>query len=250
MNRNRTARAVFAAAILSLIFGSLTSAQVLDRTIPLDGADTLRLNVSGSIHMIADATVRDVAFHVVDSGPSVPPLSVSVARSGRRLDVSITGPSQNILPFVGASGYELQVRYPPQLRLDLREFSGRVHVDRVSAPAQIYDGDGNIVVDDAPSALTAQADSGDITVAGARSRLMLSTIDGNVDARLHAGFNGKLIRLESQNGNLTLGVPTGFTGHYDLTTGSGKVSNALRNDPKGPLVFMLAEQGNISVVPL
>lgn len=236
--------------ILSLLLAAFASAQVLDRTIPLDGAAALQLNVSGSIHLIADPSARGVSFHVVDNGPSTPPMSVSVTHGAGRLVVSITGPSQNILPFVGASGYELQVRYPPQIRMDLREFSGRVHVDRVTAPMQIYDAEGNVVVDDAPASLTAQADSGDISVSGARSRLMLSTINGNVDAALHAGFNGKLVRIESQDGNLTLAVPAGFAGHYDLTTASGKVSNPLRSDPKGPLVFMLAEQGNVSIVGL
>jgi hypothetical protein len=236
--------------LLAILNAGFAGAQVSDRTIPLGGAQTLRLNVSGSIHLIADASMRDVAFHVVDNGPSVPPMAVRIAHAGSRLDVSITGPSENIIPFVGASGYELEMRYPPSLSVDLREFSGRVHVDRVSAPMQIYDGDGNVVVDDAPAALTAQADSGDIAVTDARSRLMLSTINGNVNATIGRGYSGRLVRLEAQNGNLMLTVPAGFGGHYDLTTADGHVSNALHNDPKGPLVFMLAEQGNVSVASL
>lgn len=245
-----SARTVLCAAMLVLVASGLGSAQVTDREIPLDGATALRLNVSGSIHVIPVAGGSSIAFHVIDSGPSTPPISVNVSRAGARIDVEITGPSQSILPFTGASGYELQLRYPQNLKLDLREFAGRVHVDRVGAAMQIYDADGNIVVDDAPAALTAQADSGDIDVTGARSRLMLSTIDGNVHASLAPGFAGRLIRLEAENGDLSLRVPSGFGGHYDLTAAAGHVSNAFRDDPKGPLVFMLAEQGNVSVAGL
>jgi hypothetical protein len=247
MIRQRTALGVAAAVLFSSLCAAFGGAQITDRAIPLGGANAMRLDVSGSIHLIADASARDVAFHVVDNGPSIPPMTVKTGHTGKRLDVSITGPSQNILPFVGASGYELEVRYPPSLIVDLREFSGRVHVDRVGAPMQIYDADGNIVVDDAPAPLTAQADSGDIAVIGAGARLMLSTITGNVSATIGRGFSGKLVRLEAETGNLTLSVPAGFAGHYDLTSADGHVSNQLHNDPRGPLVFMLAEQGNVSV---
>jgi hypothetical protein len=240
----------FSATALALGCASLARAQVTDREIPLRGATTLRLNVSGSIHLVPGPAGTPLHFHVVDSGPSIPPMSVNVSRAGSRLDVSITGPSESILPFIGASGYELVVTYPQNLKLDLREFMGRVHVDRVTAPMLIYDADGNILVDDAPSSLTAEADSGNIDVTGARERLTLTTIDGNVVARLAQGYAGRFVRLEAQNGDLQLHVPAGFAGHYDLTTGQGRVSNPLRADPKGPLVFMLAEQGDISIARL
>jgi hypothetical protein len=250
MKRHRPALFAAAAVLLALAGFASAPAQVVDREIPLERARALRLNVSGPIHLIPVAGANDVAFHVIDNGPSTPPIDVKVERDGTRLDVSITGPSENVLPFAGASGYGLEVRYPATIPVDLREFSGTVKVDRVSAPMQIYDMDGNIAVDDARSSLTAQADRGSITVSSAHARLMLTTIDGDVTAVLGAGFAGKLVRLESQNGNLSLAVPAGFTGHYDLTAAAGNVHNELRSHPRGALVFMLAEQGNVSVTAL
>jgi hypothetical protein len=222
-------------------------AQVLDRAIPLDGARALRLNVSGPLHLIAAPGTSAIAFHVVDSGPSSPPMMVRASRAGSRIDVSITGPSESVLPFTGASGYGLVVRYPPQLALDVREFAGNVHVDRVTAPMQLYDADGSIAVDAAPQSLTAQADAGNIVVAHAANRLMLSTIDGNVDARLARRYEGRLIRLESQHGNLHLAVGPGFRGRYDLTSSQGRVTNSERSTKGGALVFMLTERGTIAV---
>ncbi|HTX57560.1 MAG TPA: hypothetical protein VMD47_10735 [Candidatus Acidoferrales bacterium] len=248
MNAWRLAAFVAAAAIAAAASGA--QAQVTDRELPVGDATTLRLNVSGSIRVMPVAGLRAVKFHVVDSGPSTPPMSLNTSRTGKRLNVSITGPSQNILPFVGASGYELQVSYPAGLHLDLREFSGRVHVVNVVASMQVYDADGNIAVDDAAAPLTAEADSGDILVSQAHTSLTLSAGTGNVDATLAPGWRGTLVRLEASNGNLQLHVPSGFRAHFDLTSGSGHVSNPLRDTPKAPLVFMLTEQGDIAVATL
>jgi len=245
-------RLLVPAALFAVLLSTTmqTPAQVTDRELPVGSATTLRLNVSGSIHVMPVAGLTSVKFHVVDSGPSIPPMSLSNSRTGSRMNVSITGPSQNILPFVGASGYELQVSYPARMHLDLREFSGRVHVERVTASMQIYDADGSVLVDDAGAPLTAEADSGDISVAVAHTSLTLTVGNGNVNAVLAPGWRGSLIRLEASDGNLHLSVPAGFRAHYDLTSGSGRVSNPLRSVAKAPLVFMLAEQGNVSVAPL
>jgi len=237
-------------AALALATAPFASAQVTDREVPVGNVTALRVNVSGAIHVIPVAGLTSVKFHVVDNGPSIPPMTLTTSRTGSRMNISITGPSQNILPFVGASGYELQLSYPARMHLDLREFAGRVHVDAVPASMQIYNAQGNIVVDNAGAPLTAEADSGDILVTNARTSITLSVGTGNVNATLAPGWRGNLIRLEASNGNLHLSVPAGFRGHYDVTSGSGHVTNPLHSVAKAPLVFMLAEQGDVSIVAL
>jgi hypothetical protein len=236
----------------ALVFAiaSHASAQVTDRELPVGSATTLRLNVSGSIHVIPVAGLTSIKFHVVDSGPSTPPMTLNTSRSGSRMNVSITGPSQNILPFVGASGYELQLQYPAGVHLDLCQNSGRIHVDNVPASMQLYDGEGDIVVDGAAAQLTAYAAAGNIAVTNAHTSLTLTADTGNVNATLAPGWRGSLIRLEASNGSLHLAVPAGFKAHYDVTSGSGHVSNPLRNAASSPLVFMLTEQGDVSIVTL
>ena len=252
MRRPKMKRVAIAALfVIAAISATLhASAQVTDRELPVGNATTLRLNVSGSIHVIPVAGLTSVKFHVIDSGPSTPPMSLKTSRAGSRMNVSITGPSSNLLPFVGASGYELQLSYPANMHLDLREFSGRIHADSVPASMQLYDADGNIVVDSASAALTAEADAGDISVTGARTTLSLTASKGNVNATLTAGWRGSEVRMEAANGNLHLTVPAGFKAHYDVTSGSGHVSNPLRNVSAGPLVFMLTEQGDVSIATL
>ena len=242
-------RASFLAALAALfcVAGSPARAQIVDRDIPTLSATTVRLNVSGSVRLIA-ADVSSIKLHVVDYGPKVPPLHVTTTKTGSRLTVSVTGPNQNILPFDGASGYELQITYPASMKVDLREFAGRVHVDRVSAPMQIYNANGAILVDDARSALTAESDQGDVTVSNARSMVELTCGNGNATATLAANWAGNLVRMESTQGNLTLNVPENFRGRFDLTSAQGTVTNPLRATAHAPLVFMLSEQGNVAVV--
>jgi hypothetical protein len=222
-------------------------AQVSDRVLPVGNATSLRLNVSGSIHVIPVAGLTSIKFHVVDNGPSIPPMSVRASRSGTRLDVSITGPDQSVLPFAGASGYELQLQYPAGVHLDLRQNAGRVHVDNVPVSMQLYDAQGNIVVDNTAAQLTAYAAAGDISVSNARTSITLTADTGNVSAGLAPGWRGSLVRLEASNGNLHLSVPSGFKAHYDITSAAGHVSNPLRSTSAGPLIFMLTEQGDVSI---
>ncbi|HUA09879.1 MAG TPA: hypothetical protein VMA98_11485 [Candidatus Acidoferrales bacterium] len=242
--------AIASAAALALVAASGVSAQVSDREIPIGNATSLRFNVSGSVRVMPVAGMSSIKLHVVDNGPSTPPMSIRTSRTGARLNVSVNGPGSAILPFVGQTGYELQLMYPPSLHLDLREFEGRIHVENVPASMQLYDADGDIVVDGTQAPLTADADGGNITVTAARSTLTLTAGTGDVAVTLAPGWRGSEVRLEASDGNLALNVPAGFRGRYDLTSGSGNVKNPLRSVPKAPLVFMLTEQGNVSIQTL
>ncbi|MBV8638540.1 MAG: hypothetical protein JO322_10670 [Candidatus Eremiobacteraeota bacterium] len=241
-------RAFLLAALIAPFFvaGLPARAQVLDRDIPTAGATTLRLNVSGSVRLIA-ADVSSVKLHVVDYGPKTPTMHVTTSKTGSRLSVSVTGPSQNALPFTGASGYELQITYPSSIKIDLREFAGPVHIDRVTAPMQIYNAEGSILVDDARSALTAESDRGDVTVSKAIGMVELTCGNGNANATLAPNWSGNLVRMESSQGNLTLNVPRTFRARFDVSSAQGTVNNPLPTTPHAPLVFMLTEQGNVVV---
>lgn len=238
-------------AFLALFLASaqgVARAEVIDKDFQLTGATTVRINVSGRVHVIPDAQVRSVKIHVTDYGPKVPALTFENARSGKRLDITIHGPGQNILPFVGATGYEVEIRVPANTQIDLREFSGLVKVDSVTAPSQYYNSNGNIEIADARAKVTAEADSGDISVTAAHGDLSLTTGNGRNTASLASDWRGSLIRMEASNGAMHLSVPDGFRANFDVTAANGKVSNPLRSSGKKPVVFMLSQQGDITVV--
>ena len=240
----------FVLSTLALAVCAPVSAQVSEQSYPVDGATELRLNVSGNVHVIPSSSAQDVSFHVQDYGPPLPAMHFTTTRSRGRLTISISGPSKNVLPFTGASGYELQVTYPANLKLDLREFQGHVQADQLVAETSLYDADGSIAVSGAAAALTAEADSGAIDVTGARGNVSLTTGTGAVTAALAAGWRGNLVRMESSDGPLHLAVPAGFRGSYDLTSAQGAVRNSLAPVKGGAVVFMLTQNGDVSISPV
>jgi len=235
------------AAVLAALTFATAHAQVSDRSYPINGANELRLNVSGHLHLMPSATASSISFHAIDYGPALPALNFAQTRVGKRMTVTVTGPSASILPFTGASGYELQVTYPASMKLDLRQFGGDVQVDHLAASTQIYDANGSITVNGASAPITAEADSGSITLTDAHDNVSLTTSDGPVTAQLAAGWHGKLVRIESSNGALSLSVSPGFRGDFDLTSADGAVHNAFRTSKGAPVVFMLTQSGDVNV---
>ena len=244
MNARLFALPLLAALVVSQ---APAAAQVVDRDFPLGGAGTLRLNVSGHVHIMTDAPQGTVKVHVVDYGPSVPALKFNGVRSGARYTLTISGPTQSVLPFVGASGYETDLHVPRNVKIDLREFGGRVRVDSVTAPAQYYSANGNIEVADARAALTAEADNGNVTISSAHGNIMITTGNGASHATLARDWSGNLVRMEASNGNMTLLVPSSFHANVDVTAANGKVANVLHSSGKTPVVFMLSQSGDITL---
>jgi hypothetical protein len=222
-------------------------AQVSDRVYPVNGATDFRLNVSGNVHVVPSASAQAITFHVVDYGPPIPTMKFTNSHTGNRVTISVNGPSQQLYPFNGASGYEIDVTYPANLRLDLRQFAGHIQADQLVSSTQLYDANGSIAIAGARGPVTAEADSGSIALTDAHGTVQLTTGNGPVSAQLAAGWRGSLVRLESSNGALSLSVPAGFRGDYDLTSASGAVHNALRTVRGAPVVFMLTQNGSVSV---
>lgn len=244
----KAAFALAATAALLAVAGR-ASAGVLDRDVAVGRATSVRLNVSGNVHVSIAPSGARIGIHVVDYGPKTPAMHLATSKTGSRLTLSITGPSENILPFVGATGYTVDVTIPRDLKFDLREFAGRVRIDRVTAPMQVYNANGTIDVSDAQSALTAESDLGDITVHRASDMLELTCGTGNVTATLADGWHANLVRIEASQGNVALHVPPRFRARYDVTSGSGQVHNPMHSVPHAPLVFMLTENGDASIDP-
>lgn len=240
-------RALFPAALAAFLLAiPVSAASALDREIPLQHATGVRLSVGGNVHVMVASAGTSIGIQIRDYGSGTPPIRFETSRTGRRLDISITGPKASIVP-IGRSGYAVDVTMPRDVTLDLRNSAGDIHIDRVTAPAQLYSANGSIVVDAVDAPLTADADFGDVSVTGARSMLELSCGQGNVSATLDSGWQGNLVRLEASQGNLSLSVPPDFRAKYDLTAAAGSVHNALPSVPHAPLVFMLSQKGDVTV---
>jgi hypothetical protein len=248
--RSMKHRAWLLFALATALAGAATaSAQVTDQDVPLAGATSVRLNVSGHVHVVFDDTAAggNVRLHVINNGPSSPPMHVSTSRVGGRLTVTITGPSSSLLPFVGPTGYEVHVTIPAAIPLDLREFDGHVQIDRITAPTQIYNAVGAIDVVEADALLTAEADAGNIHVGSANNTLNLTDANGSITASLANGWHGKQVRLETSNGDIMLAVPPDLHGSFDVTSADGTVKNPMKSTSHAPSIFLLAEKGNVTI---
>jgi hypothetical protein len=235
------------ATALAALSAAHAVAQSNDQDVAVSGASEVRINVSGHVHIVPDNAAQSVHLHLVDNGPSTPPMKVTSSRVGSRLSITITGPSASLLPFLGPTGYEVRITVPANLAIDLREFDGHVQVDRVSSPTQIYNAEGSVDVTSASAPLTTEADAGNITVGSSNNTLNLSTGTGNITAAITSDWHGRQIRFEASNGNIALTAPPDLRATFDLTTDNGTVTNPLHSTPRAPSVFMLAQQGNITV---
>ncbi len=242
-------RFLLASAIALAATTLSTSAETaVDRTFALKGATALEIDVQGGdASAIADPLLKVVQVHVSGRERNAQTITLAANRQGATLKLSIHGAGAALLPFTGSGTTTMEVRFPPALRLRVRQYGGSVTLENSSAPAEIYNASGGITITSPHALVTAQADNGDIALSGARASIELTAGTGNVDAQLDPHWAGHLVRMEATSGNLRLTVPPGFRGKFDTTTGGGIVSNALASVPRAPLVFMLAERGNVTV---
>lgn len=243
----RIGRPIAIAAVACMLVAALPAwaQQQATRALDVGNATALRINVSGDLKLVPDTAATKIT--VLGTAPvGSPPLKVEATRTGRRLNISLSGPSRSPLPFT-ASGHSYVVTYPSRLRLEVREFAGGVTIAHALAPLDIYNADGAISLDGATASVTAEADNGDISASDVHSTIAVTTGTGNVSVHLARAWNGREVRIESSQGNLSLSVASDFRAHFDVTAADGQVVNGLPNDARAPLVFMLSERGNIAV---
>ena len=237
--------AASAAALVLLMALPALAQQQATRSIAVAGANLLRVNVSGDLKLVPDVSARTIT--VVGSAPvGSPPLKVESTRTGRRLNIALSGPARSPLPFT-ASGHSYVLTYPATLRLEVREFAGGVAIAHAIAPLDIYNASGPISLDDTAASVTAEADKGDISASDVHAAIDVTTGTGNVSVRLARGWSGHEVRMESSSGNLSLAVAPDFRAHFDVTSADGRVTNQLANAARSPLVFMLTAHGDIAI---
>lgn len=215
--------------------------------VSVNGARALEIDANaGDISVVPDPLLKVVQVFA-RSGRSNVRVPLEISHPPELLRIAIDGTAPSLLPFAGGNGREYEVRYPPAMRLVVKEYGGNVRVGNAVAPIEIYNANGNIVVGEVRSHVTALADDGNVYVAAAYGSVDLSAGVGNVDVVLGPGWSGSLVRLEAAKGNLHLTVPSGFKGRYDATTGRGTVTNPFHSVLRAPLVFMLVENGNVTI---
>lgn len=227
------------------------SAQVLDRTVDRAGAKVLQLEAGGAQIVLTPSTDLATVEVRVDQDTSAPVPTLQSERHGNRLALSLKPPSgAPLLPFVPSNASAYTVRYPADMRLDLRLSNGDVRISKPSAGVEIYDEDGNIDVDAPRATITAESAHGDVTVTGALAPIDLAADDGNVAATLATTWSGNEIRMQSATGTVRLTVPKGFRAKIDASSDGGAVHNTLgTSNARSPFVWLYALKGDVWLSP-
>jgi hypothetical protein len=225
---------------------------VVDRNVDPGGAKVLEIEAGGAAIVFTPSANASSIHVVVDQDRSTPVPMMESSRAGNRLTLTLKPPSgAPLIPFVPSGGATYTVTYPAALRLDLRVSSGDVRIAQPSSSVEIFDEDGNIVVDSPRAAITAENARGDITVSGALAPIDLAADDGNVTASVAAGWAGNEIRIQSGTGTIHLSVPRAFRGKVDASSNGGTVHDTAHViAARTPFVWLYAIKGDVWLAPL
>jgi hypothetical protein len=107
---------------------------------------------------------------------------------------------------------------------EIRTGSGEVRVRELDVSGVIKNTNGDTWVGEAGGDLRAQAANGDIAVDRAHDNVVAKSSNG--DVRLGAAERGTVV-LETQLGDVEIGIPEGTAAYLDVSTSAGKVHNTL-----------------------
>jgi Putative adhesin len=180
------------------------------------GAAVLRIR--GVIRASSLDAVRNVSFESRRLGDR---LILTADENGGRIVVNFT------------SRYE--IRYPPDVALD------------------IHTGSGDIALQSPRSVASAQSGSGNVKFLNAHGDVNISTASGNVTVTLSPQWAGNLVYIGTASGDQHLTLPPAFRGHLVTRTTTGTVtdkSEAHQTSAKTAATISLrSTSGNIVIAP-
>jgi DUF4097 and DUF4098 domain-containing protein YvlB len=139
-----------------------------------------------------------------------------------------------------------QIRLEEAGKLDLRSGAGDIAADRVTGHADITVGSGDVRVGALGSTAVIKNSNGDTQVGDAAGELRLKAANGSISIdRAHAGVVAKTANgdlrlgavargtavLETQIGDIEVGIPEGTAAWLDVSAAAGRVHNALDAAP-------------------
>uniref|UniRef100_E6Q581 Adhesin domain-containing protein n=1 Tax=mine drainage metagenome TaxID=410659 RepID=E6Q581_9ZZZZ len=228
-----TRRAVLGSIAALALIGAVTTDPVELRSIPLRGANRVRIEVSGLPLFVSSHRARSGSIRIRLIYTSARPPSIESYHHGGRLELTAIAGGNSVIPFVSANPTHLDVAVPAALPMQIHGFTGAISVVDPAANVAVDNGTGEIAVD------------------GARAGVDLATESGNVRATLASGWRPSTVRLETGDGNVVLHVPANFRGHVVLGAAAGSTSDPLPTSARNaaaPFVWLYSGKGNVAIV--
>ena len=140
-----------------------------------------------------------------------------------KLDIDVVVPAECDLQIQTGDG-PVTIEDPVVGQLGVRTGDGAIRVHGARGDLQLRAADGSITADSLDGSLSARTADGRVVISGRFDRLEVHTGDGRVDAT--AGRGSQLAdgwRIETQDGSLTLRIPTDLKAELDARTGDGRI---------------------------
>lgn len=226
---SRSKRAAWALLLFAALCAPAAADRTIDRSYPIRNVALIVLQAdTADLHLVADAAISQFRVSAALRGNIAAP-RIEFTRSGTHLLVTIRSPHVPVLPFARHGSVAYEITYPARTPLEIHDFLGDVQVD---APL---------------ASLTAESESGDVTVNGARGPLDLLADEGAVNASVAPNWHGAEIRMVSGGGDVSLTVPPNIRAHVDASSDGGAVRDTVPQHAKGPLFFLYTQSGDVTV---
>ena len=109
--------------------------------------------------------------------------------------------------------------------VEARSGDGAIHINGAAGEVDASSGDGDIILDAVKGGVKAHTGDGHIRVTAASGPLGLKSGDGDIEVHLAALADGQRITAHTGDGNVTLYLPSSFTGNLDASTGDGAIES-------------------------
>jgi DUF4097 and DUF4098 domain-containing protein YvlB len=223
-----------------------------EKRFTVTGTPELHLTTFDGAIEIQSWDKADVAIDVEKRGPTreaVDGLEVTSSQSGNRIELEVKRPRTESFSGFGlhhSASARLIVSVPQNANIIAKSGDGSIRVERVNGRLELRTGDGSIRATEVGGELILDTGDGSVTVENARGRIALDTGDGGVDVtgrftgvKLHTGDGSIVYRAEpgtemsenwditTNDGGVTLYLPSGFGAEVDAHTGDGSIRNDL-----------------------
>ncbi|GBR48969.1 DUF4097 family beta strand repeat-containing protein [Gluconobacter roseus] len=111
--------------------------------------------------------------------------------------------------------------------LDVHTVSGTLDVDHAAGAVEVRSASGNVTLDHADGAVSIRTMSGESTLDHAGRDIMIRSISGDMTLMLDAASQMRTIDIGTVSGDMTVHLPHGFGGTFDIRLKQRRADKAL-----------------------
>jgi DUF4097 and DUF4098 domain-containing protein YvlB len=227
-----------AVLILALAAALPAMADEWSKTYNLTGKPDLRVETSDANIRVTtwdqntiEAKVITTRYKIGEGG-----LKVEEHQSGNAVEIDVRFPHHSFAIDFGNHRVDVIIQMPREGSVNLHTGDGRIELAGLKGEMDLRSGDGSENLDSVDGKLHATTGDGHIRANGRFDELDLKTGDGHIEVR---AANGSSLaagwRLETGDGNVTLGIPGDLAADLDLHTGDGHIDLGMPVTTEGKL---------------